>query len=173
VSTSTVDECASCDSRTMRNVCGLFATGITVITAGGDMPHGMTANAFTSVSLDPPLVLVCVDRDARLHESILAAKSFAVSVLGAGQADLAKHFADRSRPAGLAQFDSTEWDAGPRTGAPLIREALAHVECALWRVYHGGDHWIVLGRVLEAGGTPGDALLFFDGGFQELAMGES
>jgi len=86
----------------MRNVCGLFATGITVITAGGDMPHSMTANAFTSVSLDPPLVLVCVDRDARLHESILAAKSFAVSVLGAGQADLAKHFADRSRPAGLA-----------------------------------------------------------------------
>jgi flavin reductase (DIM6/NTAB) family NADH-FMN oxidoreductase RutF len=159
---------SSTECRELREVLGLFATGITVVTAGGAMPHGMTANAFTSVSLDPPLVLVCVDRDARLHESIVSASSFAVSVLSASQQALARHFANRARPLGMAQFAAAEWDRGPRTGAPLIRKALAHVECALWREYDGGDHHIVLGRVLGAGGTPGDALLFFSGGFQQL-----
>src|SRR5256885_7444561 len=86
----------------LREVMSQFATGITVITAGGEHAHGMTANAFTSVSLEPPLVLCCVARTARIHESILRARTFAVSVLDATQMNLARYFADRNRPRGPA-----------------------------------------------------------------------
>jgi flavin reductase (DIM6/NTAB) family NADH-FMN oxidoreductase RutF len=128
----------------------------------------MTANAFTSVSLDPPLILVCVHRDGQLHESIVSAGSFAVSVLSAAQMELAQFFADHDRPPGDDQFDTDDWYPGPLTGAPVSREALAHLECALWRVYDGGDHWIVIGRVLGVNATARDALLFFGGGYHQL-----
>lgn len=165
---STARSETTCDSGTMRAVCGLFATGITVVSAGGARPYGMTANAFTSVSLDPPLVLVCLNRDTHLYESIMSAQSFAVSVLNAQQADVARHFAAKDRPTGAALFEDQACQSGPRTGAPLIRDARAYLECALWRVYDGGDHWIILGRVLDAGGEPGDALLFYSGQFETL-----
>ncbi|HKN99211.1 MAG TPA: flavin reductase family protein, partial [Pseudonocardiaceae bacterium] len=105
-----------------------FATGITVLTAGGEHGHGMTANAFTSVSLRPPLVLCCVAESARMHTAITTATSFGVSVLGADQEGLARYFADRRRPYGVAQFDSTEWLPGPRTGAPVLVNSLAWME---------------------------------------------
>jgi flavin reductase (DIM6/NTAB) family NADH-FMN oxidoreductase RutF len=158
------------DPLEIRRVVGNFATGITVVTVGGGTPHGMTANAFTSVSLDPPLILICVNRDALLHESVVLAGSFAVSVLGAGQEHLARHFADKARPLGQAQFDNCEWFAGPHTKAPMIHDALAHLECALWRIYDGGDHSIILGQVLNASCDPGDALLFFGGGYHEVSL---
>nr|WP_092529664.1 flavin reductase family protein [Amycolatopsis arida] len=146
---------------------GQFATGVTVLTAGGRDGHGMTANAFTSVSLEPPLVLCCVAKAARIHEVIMTARSFAVSILGGDQRDVAKHFADWRRPRGRAQFDAIGWFRGPRTGTPLVADALAWLECELVKVYAGGDHSIFVGEVLDARrGEGGPALVFHGGEFQ-------
>jgi flavin reductase (DIM6/NTAB) family NADH-FMN oxidoreductase RutF len=158
----------------LREVMSQFATGITVITAGGERGHGMTANAFTSVSLEPPLVLTCVDRNARIHEAILCERSFGVSVLGADQEELARYFANRGRPQGMAQFDLVDCVLGSNTGAPLMSGALAWLECELTEVYHGGDHSIFLGKVLSASrGAGRQALLFFGGGFHQVAPPEA
>ncbi|WP_253888140.1 flavin reductase family protein [Actinokineospora diospyrosa] len=146
-----------------------FATGVTVLTAGGPDGHGMTANAFTSVSLDPPLVLCCVRKTARMHDAIVGAGRFAVSVLAADQRELATYFADRRRPAGMAQFDAVGWVPGPRTGAPLLAGALAWLECELTESYAGGDHTVFLGRVLDLRrGRAGRALVFYGGGFHQV-----
>ncbi len=160
---------AVADTTALRKAFGSFATGVTVVTVGGENPHGMTANSFTTVSLDPPLVLVCVGHDAIMHGRLIAAGSFAVSVLGAHQEKVARHFADRWRPLGAAQFDMVDWQPADRTGAPVIAEAAAHFECALWRVYAGGDHSIFVGQVLAMSRRldPG-ALLFLNGQFGHL-----
>jgi flavin reductase (DIM6/NTAB) family NADH-FMN oxidoreductase RutF len=160
------------DAREMRRIFGRFATGITVVTAGRETPRGMTANSFASVSLEPPLVLVCVQRNATMHETIREAGSFAVSVLAAHQERVARLFADRTRPPGQLQFDAVDAIPGPHTGAPVLSGALAWLECKLATVYEGGDHSIFLGEVQTLGrGMTEDALLFFDGGFHRLESG--
>ncbi|GIF16415.1 flavin reductase family protein [Actinoplanes teichomyceticus] len=164
---------ASADLRALRRTFAAFATGVTVLTVGGSRPHGMTANSFTSVSLDPPLVLVCVDRTAVMHQRVLDAGSFAVSVLAAGQHQVARHFADRRRPLGLAEFDGIACEAGPATGAPLIGGALAGFECVLRHMYDGGDHSIVVGELLSMRRADGDdPLLFLDGRFRQVLAAE-
>jgi flavin reductase (DIM6/NTAB) family NADH-FMN oxidoreductase RutF len=155
--------------RELRGVLGMFATGITVVTAGDDLPRGMTANSFTSVSLQPPLILVCVQRDAAMHQAIQECGAFAVSVLSAHQEPVARHFADRARPRGEEEFALVDWSPGERTGAPIVADAVAWLECRLAAVHRGGDHSIFLGQVLSAGrGDGGDALLYFAGGFHQL-----
>ena len=158
------------DHRALRSVLGRFATGITVLTsADGDLVHGMTANAFSSVSLDPPLVLVCVQQGALMLETIAANKAFGVSILSAGQEHLARYFASRARPAGRAQFDAVDWAPGPFTTAPLLSGAVAWLECELQSVHEGGDHLIFVGRVLSLGrGAEPDALLFFGGNYHRV-----
>ncbi|MER0449915.1 flavin reductase family protein [Streptomyces sp. Edi4] len=157
------------DHKGMRRVFGRFTTGVTVVTTGGATPHGMTANSFTSVSLSPPLVLICVLREAAMHEAVLDQKSFAVSVLSERQRELAGYFADRRRPRGLQQFAPVTWAPGARTGSPLITDALAWLECSLTATYDGGDHSIFLGEVLDMGlRDEHDALLFYDGAFHGL-----
>jgi flavin reductase (DIM6/NTAB) family NADH-FMN oxidoreductase RutF len=157
------------DRDTLRSVFGTFATGITVVTASGDTPMGMTANSFTSVSLSPPLALVCVDRKAAIHDAILADGLFAVSVLSSGQEQVAKYFASHSRPRGEQEFSAVDSVPGPCTGAPVLSGALAWVECRLTAVYDGGDHSIFLGSVLDLGhGTGSDALLFHGGRFHHI-----
>ncbi len=157
---------AAVDTALLRRAFGTFATGVTVVTVGSATPHGMTANSFASVSLDPPLLLVCVNRDAVMHDSLTAAGRFAISVLGAQQERVARHFADHRRPLGERQFDVVEWVPGPYTGAPLIVGSLAWFECELARCYDGGDHTIFLGRLLWLDHRPGeDALLFLHGRF--------
>ncbi|NKE63710.1 flavin reductase family protein [Lentzea sp. PSKA42] len=149
-----------------------FATGVTVLTASGERCHGMTANAFTSVSLEPPLVLCCVARTARMHAAITTARCFGISVLGADQDELARYFADRRRPGGAAQFDVVDWTPGPHTAAPLLSGALAWLECELTASYEGGDHSIFLGRVLSARRGAGTrALVFYGGAYQPSAGG--
>ncbi|SFB25473.1 NADH-FMN oxidoreductase RutF, flavin reductase (DIM6/NTAB) family [Amycolatopsis marina] len=158
------------EQSTLREVMSRFATGITVLTAGGENGHGMTANAFSSVSLEPPMVLCCVSRAARMHEAIVSAQSFAVSILGAGQREQARYFADWRRPRGLAQFDQVDWTPGPQTGAPLLAGSLAWLECRLARTYAGGDHSIFLGEVLSSSrGSSPEALLFFGGDYHQVA----
>jgi len=108
-------------SRQFRDSVGMFATGITVLTARADgSGHGMTANAFASVSLDPLLVLVCVERDAVMHKVLQEVGRFAVSVLAGDQEDLARYFSDPGRPKSMAQFLPVPWRPGPVTGAPLL-----------------------------------------------------
>jgi flavin reductase (DIM6/NTAB) family NADH-FMN oxidoreductase RutF len=157
------------DPDTLRDAFRAYATGVAVVAVGGPRPHGMTANSFTSVSLAPPMALVCVDRDATMHGRLTATGRFAVSVLGADQEDVARHFADRRRARGTAQFDAVDWLPGMCTGAPLIAGALAWFECAVWRRYDGGDHSIVVGELLSAARPARDeALLFFGGRYHRL-----
>jgi flavin reductase len=157
------------DRNMLRGVMGKFATGITVVTAGQTPPRGMTANSFTSVSLQPALVLVCVLREAAMHDVILDCESFAVSVLSAQQEEVARHFANHRRPRGEAEFEVIDSTAGKQTGAPILADALAWLECRLDAVYDGGDHSIFLGEVLDMGhGSESDALLFYGGSFHRL-----
>ncbi|MEU3136252.1 flavin reductase family protein [Streptomyces sp. NPDC006854] len=167
----------------LRRAFAEFATGVTVVTVGGPFPRGMTANSFTSVSLCPPLLLVCVSNEAVMLRALRPARHFGVSVLGAGQEALARHFADDSRPAGLRQFDGVGWSPGATTSVPLIDAAPARFECEKWRAYDGGDHTILVGAVVawhgppvaEAGsavrGAAGDALLYFRGRLRGLDPG--
>lgn len=160
------------DTVRLRAVLGRFSTGVTVVTADAGVPCGMTANAFTSVSLDPPSILVCVHRDAAIYRAVRKAGCFAVSVLSAGQEDMARYFADRSRPRGAAEFEAVGWSPAPLTGTPVLDGSLAWLDCALTTSHDGGDHEIFLGSVLAVGsGTAQDALVFFDGGFHRLLSG--
>jgi flavin reductase (DIM6/NTAB) family NADH-FMN oxidoreductase RutF len=162
------------DTAELRGVFGRFATGITVLTTGGTTPHGMTANSFTSVSLRPPLVLVCVLRDAIMHEAIMDHKAFGVSVLSSGQEGLARYFADRRRPRGAQEFAPIEWTPGRHTRSPIVGGTLAWLECGLAAVYDGGDHSIVVGEVLDMGHRSGNgALLFYGGQFHRLGAGDA
>lgn len=163
------DQTAQLDRFGLRRVFGRFTTGVTVVTTGGHAPHGMTANSFTSVSLSPPLVLICVLREAAMHSAILDRKSFAVSVLAAQQEGLARYFADRQRPHGDQEFALIDWSPGRFTGSPVVEGALAWLECSLTATYDGGDHSIFLGEVLDMGlRDEDDALLFYDGFFHGL-----
>jgi flavin reductase (DIM6/NTAB) family NADH-FMN oxidoreductase RutF len=160
---------AALNARQLRRAFGAFATGVTVVTVGGATPHGMTANSFTAVSLDPPLVLICVERDAIMHGALVSARTFAVSVLAADQESVARHFSSRRRPLGVRQFDVVDCMVGASTGAPLIIGALAHFECELWRAYDGGDHTIFLGHLLSSDSAGSDAaLLFLNSEFRQL-----
>ncbi|MFG1791009.1 flavin reductase family protein [Nocardia altamirensis] len=158
------------DSAELRRVLGAFTTGVTVITTGWPRPHGMTANAFTSVSLDPPLILVCVAHTARLHRAIQEAGAFAISVLTAQQEALARYFADSTRPDGSAQFRQVDWHEGPHTGAPMLARTVAGLECKLDTIHDCGDHSIVIGEVVHAERDPAlaaaGALAFYDGGYR-------
>lgn len=157
------------DSRSLRSVLGRFGTGVTVLSVGGSECHGMTANSFTSVSLDPPLVLTCVSKSALMHAAIMSAKAFGVSILGAHQERLARYFADRRRPAGIDQFDVTDWFPATYSGAPILVDSLAWLECELVETYEGGDHSIFVGRVLDMGtDVGGGSLLFFEGDFHHI-----
>lgn len=153
-----------------RQVVSRFATGVAVVSARyGGVQFAMTANSFPSVSLDPVLVLFCVDRTARFHDVVLSADGWGVSVLGNGHEPASRWFATRGRPddAQLADFP---WTPGGRTGAALFHAAIATLECRTYAVHDGGDHAIVVGRVLEATSTPGPAvpLVFYESRYRVL-----
>jgi flavin reductase (DIM6/NTAB) family NADH-FMN oxidoreductase RutF len=154
----------------LRDVMSQFATGVVVLTVGGTHIHGMTANAFSSVSLEPPLVLCCVAHTAVMHHAITATGRFAISVMAAEQEKCARYFADKTRPLGRAQFDVVNWTPGRHTGAPLLADSLAWLECELAGLHEHGDHSVFLGTVLYSSRGHGrNGLLFFDGGFHRIA----
>jgi flavin reductase (DIM6/NTAB) family NADH-FMN oxidoreductase RutF len=157
------------ETQDLRKILGRFSTGVTVVTASHGKPCGMTANAFTSVSLNPPSVLVCVHRGGALYQTVRQAGGFAVSVLSSEQEKAARHFADHSRPRGAAEFGAFDWSPAPLTGAPVLDGALAWLDCALTTSYDGGDHEIFLGKILASGsGSARNALVFFGGTFHQL-----
>jgi flavin reductase (DIM6/NTAB) family NADH-FMN oxidoreductase RutF len=154
----------------MRHTLGRFCTGVTVVTTARDGEvHAMTANAFTSVSLDPPLVLVSIDNGTRMHALLPDTRRFGVSVLAGDQERTAWHFAGRplADPGELFELDA---------GVPFVRGAIAHVGCALHARHPAGDHTLYLGLVEHLSSRPGDPLLFHRGTFgrmsyeQELAQ---
>lgn len=153
----------------MREAMSRFATGVIVLSVGGEHIHGMTANAFSSVSLDPPALLCCVSHSAVMHKAVLAARRFGISVLGAEQEDLARYFANKNRPLGPEQFSGLDWRPGPVTEAPLLHGALAWFECELSDSHDSGDHSIFIGEVVNSGSSSSTSgLLFFNGGFQQI-----
>jgi flavin reductase len=138
------------DPDAFRRAAAYFASGVTVVTTlSGGIEHAMTASAFTSVSLDPLLVLVCVEKDARFHDAVLDAGTWAVSMLTADARPAADWFASKGRPL-IGQFDRFAHRRGPATGAPLLEDALAWLECRTTAIHDGGDHDIVVGSVVEA-----------------------
>jgi len=146
---------------------GTFPTGVTVVAARdpAGAPVGLTVNAFTSVSLEPPLVLVCIDRSASSHDVLLQAGAFAVSILSSGQEALARRFAvDPS----AERFAGVDWHEGP-AGAPVLDGAAGWLACTVESVHSGGDHTIVVGRVHDGAGGGGAALVFHRGGFGSTA----
>lgn len=130
-----------------------FASGVTVVTTRWEsVAHAMTATAFCSVSLDPPLVLVCVSRTSRFHQAVTSADVWAVSLLSHDQEPVARHFADRGRHL-ITQFDSVGHRELPGVHVPVIDGALAWVLCTTHAQHDGGDHTIVVGRVQDTSET--------------------
>ncbi|GAA3868503.1 flavin reductase family protein [Saccharothrix violaceirubra] len=160
-------ESPTIDTVSLRDAMSRYATGVVVLTVGGEHVNAMTANAFTSLSLDPPQVLACVARTATMHRSITAAGTFGVSLLSADQQDVARRFADSSRPRGADLFAAVPVRVGAATGVPLLEGASAWLECELAHDHEGGTHSIFVGRVLAAGlGPVGvDAMVYAGGKF--------
>ena len=157
---------AGSDARTFRDALGCFATGVTVVTAIGSdgQPIGLTANSFTSVSLDPPLLLVCIANTSTSASALRAVDRFAVNVLQIGQQPTSNRFAGRDEE----RFAATPWALG-EFGTPVLTGSLSSFECARDAVHDGGDHFILVGRVLRAIFEPRrDPLLYFRGKYRKL-----
>ncbi|MEZ5352068.1 MAG: flavin reductase family protein [Bryobacteraceae bacterium] len=157
---------ASVDFDSFRRACARFATGITVatLTDPSGAPHGMTINSFTSVSASPPLVLICVDFDCNLLPLFRSSAHYGVNILSEHQQDLSDRFACR----GHDRFDQVDWFPGAATGVPLLRGALAHLECAIQTITDAGDHAILIAEVLHITASSGRPLLYFESTYRRL-----
>ena len=150
------------DTRRFRNALGRFASGVTVITAHhGGRAHGMTANSFVSVSLDPPLVLVSLGNRASMHRILPAARRYGISVLGEDQENLSNHFAGRIVPNLHVRFIERE-------GVPLLEGAVAYFVAALEEAHPAGDHTLYIGRVEHFEWNDDKPLLFYAGRYRHL-----
>jgi flavin reductase (DIM6/NTAB) family NADH-FMN oxidoreductase RutF len=161
------------DKAAFRRSAGLFASGIVVVSTSLDgVSHAMTATAFTAVSLEPLLVLVCVEKIARFHDAVLATGSWAVSVLGEESEKAAGWLATRGRPL-AGQLDAFRHHAGQVTGAPILDDALTALECRTTAVHDGGDHSIVVGEVVAVTEPreAGEPLLYYAGRYRGLRDG--
>jgi flavin reductase len=154
----------------LRRIFGSFATGVTIVTCRvGDRKHGITVNSFTSLSLDPPLVLICIDRRAIAWEMIPQAGSFAVNILSEHQRALCDYFAKRLAADPDNEFADIPHESG-LSGAPIVDGAIAVFECRLTQSYPGGDHDIYVGEILLARVLSDERpLIFHRGRFPALA----
>jgi flavin reductase (DIM6/NTAB) family NADH-FMN oxidoreductase RutF len=152
-----------------RNALGAFATGVTVITTqSGEHPYGMTANAFSSLSLDPPLILVCVKSAAEGSQIIDQNGVFAVNVLGAEQEALSRYFSSKERPRGVDAFKEISHRRG-RSGSPILEGVAAFLDCRVTARHPAGDHIIFIGEVLALGiDSSVEPLLFHLGQYRYL-----
>lgn len=153
------------DSLAQRRIMGHFATGVTIVTAqhNGEIA-GMTANAVSSLSLQPPLVLVAVDKTAAMHAALTASRQFALNILRDSQEQLSRRFAQR----GPKEVSDLSWITAT-SGAPILADALAWVDCRLAEILPGGDHDIFIGEILAGDSHDGAPLLYFCGKYRRLA----
>jgi flavin reductase (DIM6/NTAB) family NADH-FMN oxidoreductase RutF len=153
------------DVKELRRVMGLFATGVTVITTRDQQgrPYGLTANAITSLSLVPPLLLICVDRKAETFPHFFDSKIFVLNILGEDQEELSRRFATT----GGDKFAGLPCHLG-RLGTPVLDGVLGHIECRIVETMEGGDHVIHVGEVEHAELHGGRPLLFFQGKYHRL-----
>ena len=151
-----------------RRVLGHFATGVTIVTTcdSDARPSGLTVSAFASLSLDPPLVLVCVDHKSQTYPALRERGRFAVNVLSTGQEALSRRFASTQ----LDKFDGLPYRIS-ELGLPLLASALVHLECVTVSTHVEGDHTIFVGRVERTGVNDGDPLLYYRGRYTQLSGG--
>jgi flavin reductase (DIM6/NTAB) family NADH-FMN oxidoreductase RutF len=149
-----------------RRACGRFATGVTIATVldAQGTPHGLTVSSFTSVSLEPPLILICLGHAVTIVDSFRAATHFGVNVLSATQQDLSDRFARK----GQDRFNGLPWTPG-ETGVPLLPGALAAIECAVEQRVTSGDHDILIGRMVRAQVVDGEPLVYFGSRYRALS----
>ena len=155
----------SVDQSAFRAVLGRFATGVTIVTALDRRKRdvGMTVSAFASVSLDPPLVLFCIDHSASVYPSLCKANHFIANILSDGQEALARRFADKD----TNRFEGVGYDRG-RNGAAVLFDVLGYVECEVVARHASGDHDVIVGRVDVAEAFDGRPLLYYRGGYAQL-----
>ena len=152
------------DEKLQRQVMGRFATGVTVVTTrAGDEMCGMTANAVMSLSLDPPLIVVSVEKTAHMHGALLESRCFAVNVLKQEQESLSRRFA-RKGPKDFSDLSCTVEE----TGSPILDDALAFADCKVVEVLPGGDHDMFVGELLAADSRGGQPLIFYGGSYARL-----
>jgi flavin reductase (DIM6/NTAB) family NADH-FMN oxidoreductase RutF len=153
------------DAQELRRVMGMFATGVTVLTTrdAQGRPYGLTANAVTSLSLDPPLLIICIDKRAETHPHFFDSRCFVVNILAEDQAELSAHFAK----SGGEKFGTLPFSTN-QDGVPVLEGTLAHVECRIVETYDGGDHVIHIGEVQNAEVRGGRPLLFFQGKYWHM-----
>ncbi|MBW2541788.1 MAG: flavin reductase [Deltaproteobacteria bacterium] len=150
----------------MKNAFARRATGVTVVTArAGERIHGMTVSAFAEVSLEPPLVLICIDQSAKTHALIEEGGVFAVNILARGQEALADRFATREEE---ARFSDLECESAA-TGAPLLAGCVAQLDCRLASAHESGDHTIFVGEVVGVRLSDGEPLVFYDRNYRGLS----
>jgi flavin reductase (DIM6/NTAB) family NADH-FMN oxidoreductase RutF len=155
------------DALEFRRTAGMFATGVTVVAVEADgLVRGMTANAVTSLSLEPPLMLVCVQKNAHMLEFLQQSSGFSINILNEAQVDLSRFFANMWTKPEPPPFSFKPWVGGPR-----LEGAIGAIACETQEFLEGGDHWIVLGRVVDLYRpvNPGKPLLFFQGQYRQLA----
>jgi len=155
-------------SREFRHACGRFPTGVTIASVmdAAGTPHGLTVSSFTSVSLEPPLILICLGHQVTIIEAFRAASHFGINVLRDSQRDLSERFARKSHD----RFGGVKWHRG-ENGAPLIEGVLAAIECAVYQRFPAGDHDILVGEMLRAEVAEGEPLIHFAGRYRKLLGG--
>lgn len=152
------------DEARFRQTMGYFASGVTVVTTHhNEQPYGITVSSFTSLSLQPPLILVCIDTSLRTHDAILSAGCFAVNFLEKQQEHISRQFASRDDD----KFATISWHKG-QLGLPLLEHVHATVECRLYNTLPGGDHSIFVGEVAFTEVYEGSPLLYYRRGYHEL-----
>ena len=162
---------SSPDPSDFRRAMGEFPTGVAIVTARnpqGD-PVGLTVNSLTSVSLDPVLLLICLDHTAESHGAIVEGGRFAVNLLPSSASQVSNRFASRDREGRWAELS---WESGV-TGSPLLSEAVAHFDCVVHQTHEAGDHTIVVGRVVTCGADAGDPLVYHRGRYASLEKADA
>jgi len=154
------------DSDEFRKAMSRFASSVTVVTTLSEAgePKGLTVSSFCSLSLDPPLVLICIERNASLHQHLAPGSHFAVNILSEEQELISRRFASRNGD----RFEGIGYKRGP-SGTPLLEDVIAHVECVVQECHPAGDHTIFVGQVESAETTEGKPLTYFRGGYSKLA----
>jgi Conserved protein/domain typically associated with flavoprotein oxygenases, DIM6/NTAB family len=158
----------SVDASQFKSALKLWASGVTVVTAQSEQQglKGMTATSFSSVSVDPPQILVCLNQSTDTGAVVLEQNQFAINILGSEQQDISNQFAGGSSQE--ERFAAVTWEAGDN-GAPLLTESLASLECKVVNQVLAGTHWIVSGEVTKVVCCSGESLLYYSGGYRELS----